>query len=113
MDLKIVTTSPRPEAEREKYEEARRDSTGTRNSASSDAPRGSGQSSTPGEDNAMWEGGGQSRAIAKKDTMTQVERKEEAGEKGEEVFELRNVDGRDQAFSQIVGFSQVRWVVIW
>lgn len=109
-DLRIVTTSPYAGGEEAKFDNAKGDAEGLRNSTKVNAhPEGgvTGGSRTKGL------GEGINESTAGRNQMEQVEKREQEGVHGENNYLLQNIQERDQAFSQIIGFSHVRWVVVW
>ncbi len=110
-NLRIVTTSPFAGGEEGKFDEANGEGKEFRGSLKVNANQQGG--GVTGGAKSRGPGEGSNESTAGKNMMQQAEKNEDSGEKGEGVFVLKNVQGRDQAFSQIVGFSHVKWVVIW
>lgn len=109
-DLRIITTSPYAGGEEAKFDYAKGDAEDLRNSTKVNAqPEGgvTGGSRTKGP------GEGINESTAGRNQMEQVEKREQEGVHGENNYLLQNIQERDQAFSQIIGFSHVRWVVVW
>lgn len=109
-DLRIITTSPLVGGEEMKFDEAKGQGQEARESRFANASK---QGGVTGGTRKKGPEEGKNESTAGRNMMQQVERKEEAGEHGERLLEVKNVQERDQCFSQIVGFSHVQWVVIW
>lgn len=109
-DLRIITTSPYAFGEERKFDQAKSQAEANRESTNVNA---SPEGGVTGGTRAKGPGEGKNESTAGRNQMEQVEKKEERGEQGEHNYLLQNVQERDQVFSQIIGYSHVKWVVIW